>query len=290
MMNKLGSLKEFLPAEHPQDTAFTRRVEALKCLNASLVLLKSSDLNKGSSCNSSAVLEAHFDNSVRPTSQSTSLRWSPNPEPVYFSRPQTHAKRVFEERPDYSNVKSRVSSFRRRQSVRRQDSVRQRSYEAQQRIRNELMMKHEYQLLRTMKHALKQDNECKQTVAYADRGFNQLHKQFSALKARSPRPSSTSPSAKRNPAEETLGAPKTDVLRPRLAQRKSLDYDSQVWRQRRGLDVKDMHSSVQDFIKALFSLLDEQASGVINGRTLQTAFVNLGVSTDPSTLGQVRSR
>lgn len=289
MQENLGSLCEFLIQKQP--SAYLKdQADELNSKNVSLQRLKRSSLNKAGSksCEvSAAIMNYSLDRSYEADFRGNPLHFERLrvQKPIFFPV-APKPKKAVRDLPDYSNVQKRVSSFRPKTQSRREDS-RIKSQEAQQRVRNELMLKNEHHLLRTMKRELKLESTDKVKSNQLRDGFKQLHHEFDNLKSNSPRP--LSPVKRAFTADLSSSAPKIDVMASNVAQRKSIEYSSKQWRQRRGLDVKNMPSRVMHFIKALYELLDEQREGFIKGELLLKAFVNLGVSSEPSTLNQVTS-
>mmetsp|Transcript_32624 Transcript_32624/g.56666 ORF Transcript_32624/g.56666 Transcript_32624/m.56666 type:complete len:793 (+) Transcript_32624:1400-3778(+) len=288
MQDKFGSLSEFLTVSQPSDPQFKEQIEALTCMKESLVKLKHSSLNKAGSrsCDDTTAILNDSQNGPEETNQSgSSLKFSKFllHKPVFFPLAPKPKKPLWIY-ADYSNVPKRVTSFRPKTTTRREDYMKQKSLEAQQRVRNELMLKNEHHLLRTMKRELKLDSAKDTIVTHGSRGFKQLHQEFSNFKSNSTRP--PSPIKKTTFGESMSSIPKTDVLASEEAQRKTIEYTSKQWRERRGLDVKSMPSQVLEFIKALYSILDTQDEGLISGPSLLKYFVSLGVSADPTALSQ----
>jgi hypothetical protein len=145
------------------------------------------------------------------------------------------------------------------------------------------MMGNDHHILRTMKRELRHDSKDSTKIAQVN---TRLHKIYLDLQERSDEKPS-SPKHYRGLTE--LSIDKTNVIGKSLAKRRAVNYNARKWRQKRGLDVKSMPNQVIDFIKALFSILDGQASGTVSGQVLLKAFVSLGVSGDPLALEQVNS-
>jgi hypothetical protein len=146
------------------------------------------------------------------------------------------------------------------------------------------MMRNEHHILRTMKRELKID--MMQSPMNSFRGVEKLYNDLQDARSNSPRPSRP----KAGLASPTATAPHSDVISNSLARRRSVDYNSKAWMQKRRLSAKSIPSKVQDFIKALFSLLNGRTNGTIPGQTLLNTFAGLGLATDTVALTKVTFR
>jgi hypothetical protein len=277
MQQSVGSLQDFLPPTQPPSPYLAAQLKVLDSWKLKLSHLNKTPLN-------TTEISTLRSASCRTSTADLSYRQRVNPiQAVHLSAllDKPSARKAVKFLPDYSHISTKVTSFRAEVKLPVSAIGQNRHKIAQLKIRNEMMMKNQHHLLRTMKRELKQRTDTEQVAAYENQDFRGLSQRISIFA----RKTKADEAEVVMTQEEDVG--KTDVLRSSDAYRKLLDYETRSWRQKRGLDSKSMPCQVLDFIRALFDVLDPMRVGSISGQTLLKAFVALGMCEDPRALQQV---
>eukprot|EP00359_Climacostomum_virens_P003239 CAMPEP_0204902084 /NCGR_PEP_ID=MMETSP1397-20131031/3458_1 /ASSEMBLY_ACC=CAM_ASM_000891 /TAXON_ID=49980 /ORGANISM="Climacostomum Climacostomum virens, Strain Stock W-24" /LENGTH=574 /DNA_ID=CAMNT_0052070531 /DNA_START=162 /DNA_END=1887 /DNA_ORIENTATION=+ len=184
-------------------------------------------------------------------------------------------------RKDFSNVQSKVTTFRDKEEAYTEDIAQHKIRNTQQKLRNEMMMKNDHHLLRTMKRELKKKTEAEQASIQETQDFCKF---YDKLSTNSPIENEDDYDTRQHNREDLHRLEKAALLESQLAFRKSIEYDSKAWRQKRGMDSSSMPTQVTDFIHALYDVLDSHKFKDVTGGSLLSAFVALGICDDPQVL------
>lgn len=283
MQQARSYLKEFFVATPDPSPEITAQLDALNSRRLKLAVLKTTKLTD----RSTSVSTAPVTNKSSPQSPEHSARRTARfADSLFIGHSHNRRKGVLQVRTDYSHVPNKVVSFRQKIQLHTADGERHRLKDAQQRLRNEMMMRNNHHLLRTMKRELKKKTEIEQVASQETKDFRKLYERLTSTdKQVRPETDQLKPQKR----EISRSMDKSDLLESSHAIKRAIEYDSKAWRQKRGLDTKSMPSLVTDFIKALYDVLDPYKIGEVSGQSLLKSLVALGLCEDPQVLKQVSS-